>query len=70
MYTSSLDGRKFLEEALRMQEFDHPNILRLIGITLDKEEMPLVILPFMQHGDLLSYIRDETNVSTKPYNSS
>ena len=63
-YISSQDGRKFLEEALRMREFDHPHILTLIGIALDKEgDMPLVVLPFMKHGDLLSYIRDETNVS-------
>jgi hypothetical protein len=27
------------------------------------DDMPLVILPFMQHGDLLSYIRNENNVS-------
>jgi hypothetical protein len=27
------------------------------------DDMPLVILPFMQHGDLLSYIRNEKNVS-------
>ena len=46
-----------------MMEFDHPNILRLIGITLEKEEQPLVILPFMKYGDLLTVIRDETKVS-------
>lgn len=64
MYTSSHEGRKFLEEALRMREFDHPNIVRLIGIALDKEDMPLVVLPFMKHGDLLTYIRDEHNNPT------
>ena len=63
LYASTYDARKFLDEALRMQEFNHPHILRLIGITLDKENLPLVVLPFMKHGDLLSYIRDETNVS-------
>lgn len=47
-----------------MRDFDHPNIVRLIGIALDKEDMPLVVLPFMKHGDLLTYIRDEANVST------
>ena len=63
-YISSTDGRKFLEEALRMRDFDHPHILTLIGIALDKDcDMPLVVLPFMRHGDLLSFIRDETNVS-------
>jgi proto-oncogene tyrosine-protein kinase Met len=62
LYASSYEARKFLNEALTMQEFDHPHILRLIGISLDKENLPLVILPFMKHGDLLSYIRDENNV--------
>ena len=63
-YISSTDGRKFLDEALRMREFDHPHILTLIGIALDNDvDMPLVVLPFMRHGDLLSFIRDEHNVS-------
>ena len=53
---------KFLDEALRMHEFDHPNILRLIGISLDNDTLPLVVLPFMKHGDLLSYIRNDNNV--------
>jgi len=61
-YVNSLDAKHFLEEALRMREFDHPHILRLIGIALDKEDLPLVVLPFMKHGDLLSYIRNEENV--------
>ena len=48
-----------------MREFDHPHILTLIGVALDKDvDMPLVVLPFMKHGDLLSFIRDEVNVST------
>ena len=62
-YSTCQDGRKFMEEALRMREFDHPHILRLIGIVLDPEGFPLVVLPYMKHGDLLTYIRDENNVS-------
>ena len=60
---NSTDARKFLDEALRMREFDHPHILRLKGICMDKEDLPLVVLPYMKHGDLLSYIRNERNVS-------
>jgi len=54
--------RRFVDEALRMKEFDHVNVLSLIGVALDFDNLPLVVLPFMRHGDLLSYIRDEANV--------
>lgn len=33
------------------------------GICFGMDEMPLVVLPYMKHGDLLSYVRDEHNVS-------
>ena len=55
--------RSFLNEALTMRDFRHDHVLRLIGIVIDADRMPLVILPFMSHGDLLSYIRDDQNVS-------
>jgi len=55
--------RRFIDEALRMKEFDHENVLSLIGVALDFDNLPLVVLPFMRHGDLLSYIRDESHVS-------
>ena len=54
--------RRFIDEALRMKEFDHPNVLSLIGVALDFDNLPLVVLPFMRHGDLLSYIRNDANV--------
>lgn len=58
-----MEVRRFIDEALRMKEFDHPNVLSLIGVALDFDNLPLVVLPFMRHGDLLSYIRDESHVS-------
>ena len=58
-----IELQAFLQEALIMKDFHHPNVLELIGICLGLDSMPLVVLPFMKHGDLLTYIRDEKNVS-------
>jgi serine/threonine protein kinase len=46
----------FLREALMMKGFDHPHVLSLIGITFDADCSPLVVLPFMENGDLRTYI--------------
>lgn len=46
-----------------MKDFHHPNVLTLIGICFNYDAMPLVILPYMEHGDLLTYIRNEHEVS-------
>ncbi|KAM6973768.1 tyrosine-protein kinase receptor UFO [Aplochiton taeniatus] len=51
----------FLREAACMKEFDHPNVMRLLGVCLQTVESegypsPVVILPYMKHGDLHSYL--------------
>ena len=67
MSATAAEMRTFLNEALTMRDFRHQHILQLIGIVIDSDKMPLVILPFMTHGDLLSYIRDDNNVSLRHY---
>ena len=52
----------FLEEAVMMKDFNHRNVLSLIGIVM-KDSRPLVVLPYMEHGDLKSYIKDPSKVS-------
>ena len=40
-----------------MLSFDHPNVMSLIGVCIDKE-MLLLIMPFMSKGSVLDYIRN------------
>jgi len=59
------DVRLFVDEALTMTQFDHEHVLHIVGISFDANSLPMVVLPFMQHGDLLSFIRNENNVSSQ-----
>ncbi|CAL8384616.1 unnamed protein product [Arctogadus glacialis] len=53
--------QEFIKEAEIMKSFDHDNVVRLLGVALEREEnsslsVPLVILPFLEHGDLRHFL--------------
>lgn len=58
------DNQAFLEEGLMMKDFNHENVLALIGVAFDSNGLPMVITPFMLYGDLRSYISDEASSPT------
>ncbi|XP_017260936.2 tyrosine-protein kinase receptor TYRO3 [Kryptolebias marmoratus] len=58
---SQEDLHEFLKEAEIMKNFDHKNVVKLLGVTLQREQdaplpVPLVILPYMKHGDLRRFL--------------
>lgn len=54
----------FLAEGVIMKDFNHPHILRLLGMSIDERGNPMVILPYMANGDLRSYVKDKTRSFT------
>ncbi|XP_078133830.1 tyrosine-protein kinase receptor TYRO3 [Sander vitreus] len=59
--TSSGDIEHCLKEAAYMKDFHHPNVIQLIGVSLHRRPglrlpVPMVILPFMKHGDLHTFL--------------
>ena len=42
-----------------MKQFNHPNVMNLIGVCLNAGPAPYIVMPFMANGSLLSYLRKE-----------
>uniref|UniRef100_A0A1I8EBK5 receptor protein-tyrosine kinase n=1 Tax=Wuchereria bancrofti TaxID=6293 RepID=A0A1I8EBK5_WUCBA len=53
---SESDRIKFLQEAVLMNSFDHPNIVKLLGVSLETEPYFLIV-ELMEGGDLLGFLR-------------
>ncbi|XP_019850846.1 PREDICTED: fibroblast growth factor receptor 4-like [Amphimedon queenslandica] len=53
---SQEDMKELIFESLVMQDLDHPNVMGLIGLCLDAGPSPLVVLPYMEGGNLLKHL--------------
>lgn len=51
------EKRDFLQEAKLLANFDHPNIVHLIGICLDRGST-LIVMELMLGGDLIRYMQE------------
>ncbi|XP_026939771.1 tyrosine-protein kinase receptor TYRO3 isoform X3 [Sagmatias obliquidens] len=69
---ASSDIEEFLREAACMKEFDHPHVAKLVGVSLRSRAKgrlptPMVILPFMKHGDLHAFLL-ASRIGENPFN--
>lgn len=55
-------SKSIMEEITRMKNLEHENVMRLEGFTLKDEgqtKIPMMILPYMEAGDLQKYLANE-----------
>lgn len=57
-YVEEVYVQDLLKESLRMKEFEHLNVMGLIGVCLNASHSPCIVLPFMANGNLLSYLKN------------
>ena len=61
-----------LNESIVMKEFDHPNIVGLLGVCFDTPDgYPYLITPLMANGNVRDYLKakrvEPTNTATLPH---
>ena len=44
-----------------MKDFSHSNVMKLVGVCIDAASGPSIIMPYMENGSLLSYLKRERN---------
>ena len=52
--------KSMLHESILMKDFDHPNVLNVLGVGFSPDSgLPFVVLPFMANGDLKTYLKSK-----------
>ena len=57
-FTSCDTVKEFITECNVANKFNHPNVLSLIGVSIDPvDDIPQMVMPYMLHGDVKSYLK-------------
>ena len=57
---SLTSSQNFIEECVVTSKLDHPNVLSLIGVSINPEDATLhMIMAFMDHGDVKSFLKSK-----------
>ena len=56
--SSASEVKLLMKEIVKMVNFDHPNVMTLTGVILVEGGAPLLVMPYMVKGTLLTYVRD------------
>ncbi|XP_065911433.1 tyrosine-protein kinase receptor UFO-like [Dysidea avara] len=60
-------AKEFIRECITAIQFSHPNVLGIIGVSVLREEgIPLMVLPYMCHGDVKSFLKSKRKIQMEP----
>ena len=60
------DVQGMMNEILKMQFFDHPRVMCLVGVCFDAGPGVSIIMPYMANGSVLGYLKkDRDNIVLK-----
>ena len=48
---------EMIEESVKMKTLVHPNVISLLGVCLDGGPAPFLVLPYMENGCVLDYLK-------------
>lgn len=55
----------FVNEAILMKGFNHDNLLNLLGVILQPASPPLILTPYLSHGDLHKFLRNSRGIGSR-----
>ncbi len=55
------DVESMVCEVIKMQDFDHPHVMSLIGVCLDAGPGIAIVMPYMANGSVIGYLKRERN---------
>ena len=58
---TATDIESLVAEIIKMKDFQHSNVMSLIGVCLDAAPGVSIVMPFMANGSLLDYLKRERN---------
>ncbi len=58
MFTPA-DVQSMISEVSQMQDLSHPNVMSLLGVCIDSQQGPSIVMPYMANGSLLDYLKKE-----------
>ena len=60
------DVDNLVQEVFKMHPLSHPNVMSLTGVCLDSGGGPAVVMPYMDIGSVLQYLKKERGKLVPP----